>query len=281
MKKTKHDLSDYSIYECVLEAAKPKIEVLARVELPFLSAWVAGLAGVEDEDESNQVIRISFEDEHLEQVFRGEFQISENVLKGIAESRDADLAAFAKAFLPIYRPSYLQAVLRHEFHVLEIEGGADQTLISKWDAYTIFLGFDTAPWTIADVNVQAVNSELFRVEVTFRNEDFEQNMRKQAAAGQAVDYDNLILPISLTWDEFLTATETTENLIDLLERIHRDFLVRKDDLKGGHSNEAERLLAYFDALADGDGGRLAEDPFTTGELDFDEDGRVHFSSDLK
>lgn len=281
MTETKHELSDFSIYECVLEAADKQFEALVGVEIPFLSAWPMDLPEGADGDENDRMIWISFEDDYFDQTVEGKFQIHENILKGVAKGRDEDLLAFVQAFLPTFRPSYVQAVLRHELHLVESEWFEDQRLIDKFDAYDVFQRFGTAPWTITDLTVQGITADLFRVEVVFQNEDFAQYAREQVNPETGIDYDQLILPLSLTWDEFVSATETVDDLTDLLRRIHRDFLVLKDDLKGRYSDEAERLIDYLDALAEGDEERLAEDPFTTGELVFDDDGRVHFASDLE
>lgn len=128
----------------------------------------------------------------------------------------------------------------------------DQRLISKWDAFDVFHGLDIATWTIADVTVRGIGDDLFCVEVVFQNFEFENQMREQAKAEQTLDYEMLILPISLTWEEFASAIETHENLISLIERIHRDFLARKQDLNGYYSTEAKRLIDYLDALGEGD-----------------------------
>lgn len=281
MTETKHELSDYSIYECVLQAVDKQLEALVGVEVPFLSAWPVDLPEGADGDEDDRMIRISFEDDYLDQTVEGEFRIHENILKGVAKGRDEDLGAFVEALLPTFRPGYAQAVLRHELHLVESEWFEDQRIIKKFDAYDVFQSFGTTPWTIADLTVQGIAADLFRVEVVFRNEDFEQYAREQAKTDQGIDYDQLILPISLTWNEFVSATDTVAHLTDLLRRIHRDFLVLKDDLKGHYSDDADRLIDYLDALAEGDEDRLAEDPFKTGELVCDDDGRVHFSSDLE
>lgn len=281
MTETKHELSDYSIYECVLQAADMQLEALVGVEVPFLSAWPVDLPEGTDGDEDDRMIRISFEDDYLDQTVEGEFQIHENILKGVARGRDEDLVAFVQAFSPTFRPGYVQAVLRHELHLVESEWFEDQRIIDKSDAYDVFQRFGTAPWTITDLAVQGITADLFRVDVVFQNEDFAQYAREQAKTEKGIDYDQLILPLSLTWEEFVSATDTVDDLTDLLRRIHRDFLVLKDDLKGRYSDDAERLIDYLDALAEGDDERLAEDPFTTGELVCDHDGRVHFASDLE
>jgi len=277
MTEMKHELSDYSIYECVLEAANKQVEALVGVEVPFLSAWPMD----PPEGADDRMIRISFEDDYLDQIVEGEFQIHENILKGIAKGRDEDLGAFVEALLPIFRPGYVQAVLRRELHLVESEWFEDQQIIDKFDAYDLFLSFDTAPWTITDLTVQGIVADLFRVEFVFQNEDFAQYAQEQAKTDQGIDYDQLILPVALTWDEFVSATEVAADLTDLLKRIHRDFLVLKGDLKGRYSDEADRMFSYLDALAEGDEARLTEDPFMTGELVCDDDGRVHFSSDIE
>ncbi len=265
----------------MLQAADKQIEALVGVEVPFLSAWPVELPEGADGDEGNRMIHISFEDEYLDQTVEGEFRVHENILKGVAKGRDEDLGAFVEALLPPFRPSYVQAVLRHELYLAESEWFEDQRLIGKFDAYDVFQSFGTTPWTITDLTVQGITANLFRIEVVFQNEAFEEYVQVQAKSDQGIDYDQLILPISLTWDEFVSATETAADLTDLLRRIHRDFLVLKDDLRGCYSDEAVRLIDYLDALAEGDEERLAEDPFTTGELVSDNDGRVHFAKELE
>jgi hypothetical protein len=280
MTDTKHELSDYSVYECVLEAADERIEALVGVELPFLSAWPLDVSGGVDEDYDDRMIRISFEHDYLDQSVEGEFQVSENILKGIAKGRDEDFKAFVDAFLPTFRPGYMQAVLRNELHILE--GDCEhQRHIDTSDAYDVFHSFGTEPWVICDVKVRGHAPDLFRVEVVFENEEFDQLARQQSKTGNGIDWDKLLLPISLTWSEFNSATATHDDLMRMLARIHREFLVRKDSLHGSYSKAAHRLIDYLDALDEGDDERLAEDPFTTGELALDEDGRVHFASDLE
>lgn len=281
MTETKHELSDYSIYECVLQAVDKQLEALVEVEVPFLSAWPVDLPEGADGDEDDRMIRISFEDDYLDQTVEGEFQIHENILKGVAKGRYEDIGAFVEALLPTFRPGYVQAVLRHELHLVESEWFEDQRLIDKFGASDVFQSFGTTPWTITDLSVQGITPDLFRVEVVFQNEAFAQCAQEQAKTDQGIDYNQLILPMSLTWNEFVSATETAADLTNLLKRIHRDFLALKGDLKGRYSDEADRLISYLDALAEGDEARLTEDPFTTGELVCDDGGRVHFSSDTE
>ena len=251
------------------------------IELPFLLTWPVDAPEGADDDEDDLMIRISFKDEYLDQPVEGEFQISENLLKGIATNRDEDLKSFVNAFSPTIRRGYMQAVLRHELHVFESERFDDQRLIDKWEAYNVFQSFGTMPWTVSDAMVQAMGPDLFRVEIVFQNEKSGGLVGGQAKVAETHDYDILILPTSLTWDEFASATETAENLTDMLKRIHRDFVVRKDDLAGRYSDEVKQEIEYLDALAEGDEDLLAEDPFMTSELTLDSDGRVHFSKDLE
>lgn len=281
MTATKHDLAEYSIYECVLMNADKKLEAIVGVELPFLAAWSADMLGDCDEDEDKRLIHISFEDEYLDQSISGQFQIGENILKGIANGRHEDHRDFVNSFLPIFRPGYVQAVLRHELQLFESEWFEDQRLINKFDAYDVFQGFGTIPWEISDLTVQGVAVDLFRVEFVFQNEAFQQYEGQQVLPGESIEYDRLLLPVALTWDEFTSVTKTLENLINWLKQVHRDFIVRREDLKGHYSEEAKRHIDYLEAINEGDEERLAEDSFTTGELVFDEDGRAHFASDVE
>ena len=275
MTATKHELFDYSIYECVLAAAQKQIEAMVGVELPFLAAFPIDLTEQIDESEAERLIRVSFEEEYFDRTVEGAFEIGENILKGVAKGRDDDLVTFVGALSTAFRPGYVEAVLQHELHIFESEWFDDQRLINKWEVSAVFLGFGTAPWTTAGVKVKGLGSDLFRVEIIFQNQNVKQD------TGNSIDYDMLILPVALTWDEFASTTKTKENLVDWLTRIHRDFLVRKVDLKGHYSVETEELIDHLDALEVGNEDGPAEDPFTTGELVLDDGGRVHFASDLE
>lgn len=251
MADTEHKLADITIYEAILEAAESRLDAVAGVDLPYLSAFAIDTSDDTETREGDRVraqrIAISFEDIIYDQPLSGEFQISENILKGIAMGRQEDLETFMAALMLTYRPGYIEATLRHELHEIDSEEWQDQRLIAASEAYNVFRGFGTAPWCITSVSVFGLAPDLFRVELLFEDEEFDRRLKQELQTGRGVDGDLTCLPISVTWDEFNSATKTAAGLTEWLKRINQEFVVRKDDLKRFYSRHAKWMIAAEEA----------------------------------
>lgn len=289
-----HDLSDVPIQECVLDGARDLLTSAAGEELP---AFVANLGleprEAEGDDEPNVVIEYCDDRCYNERPDTtsipgaslvtardvvGRFVVRESVIKGIAACRAEDVQAFLDAFLPDYRAGSISVELQNEFHTFEIEDSwsrPDTRMISCREIHDVMPGFGTEPWFISDVHAEASSKELFLLEVIFRDSQY--HLPEENADAE---WDQLTLSMPLSWAEYQRAMSGKEELIALLRRIHEAFLVMRPHLKGSYSDEVEEELRRREYAEDEDEDR-DEDPFTSGLLALDSDGRVHFADDLR
>lgn len=276
-KMKRHELFDYSIYECVLEGARGRIEKATDIELPGFYAWLEDTPTDFDPETDERIVGLRYDSWLAFGNFYipdAKFYLNESVLKGIAAGRGEDVEAFLEAFLPTYRAEWIAACLKHEFHTdPDLSPDNDDRILSTCEVNDAFREMGTEHWYIAEVKATAASSILFKLTLVLR--DFMHQF--PAKNYHEIEYDQRELPFPLSWDEFVKATSDHEGLIALLAKICQSFLVMKDDLPGSYSEELSNAMARLDDDYDYD----EEDPFTSGELVFDADDRVHLASDLE
>lgn len=270
----KHELFDCSIYECVLDGATKLLETIAGMELPGFTAWPEVEEGGFDENKDEQNIRVRYEESLDFGVLldiEGNFIVPESTIKGIALARPKECSDFIDAFLPNYRADWIAVNLAYELHTYDPPADhVDERILSHSDLDEVLSGFRALPWVAVGVHAEAVSKQLFKLSLTF------QNTRHTAPKpDEDAEWDLLDLPFPISWDEYLVATSGKDGLRVLTRRIYETFVIMQDDLKGRYSAE---LLEELDRLEFDELSK--EDPFATGELVLDADGRVHFANDL-
>lgn len=281
---SKHGLSDITIYECILGGAHELIKDTAGQNLPRFTVEYEPSPRGFDEDEDELQIIIQYQEVidlngSLWDIERS-FSVPEGVLKGIAARRPEDIQTFVDVLLPDYRAELISKRTQSEFHIdvhnFDNESdflslSDDERMLSSAEVSELMPRFGTAPWFICDAGVEAVSKELFRLNVVFRNGE------ASVTASQAcADYDLLTLSTSLSWGEYNAAMAGQEQLLSLLCRIHETFIITKADLPGRYSAELQRELERLDWQEEN-----KDDPFTSGELTLDADGRSHFTRDYR
>ncbi|MDE0588580.1 hypothetical protein OU789_01430 [Halocynthiibacter sp. C4] len=271
------DLTNDTIYECILGAAAPALEEMAGMELPAFEA----IPDNDDDDHTKHQVKVSYLESYdggeFQNVYvEGAFDVPEILLKGIARNRESAMKAFLDQFLPDYRAKLMEYELQFQLHVFERETN-NNPFIPLWKRDDAFTCKAQPNWVLMDASVAAVNVDLFKVNFLFQ--DHRVYRAPPKSSDQVTDYDMRHLPYALSWSEYNRAISDKKKFKAFIRNVQQTFIVMFSDLEESYSPFIIGELERLEAIESEDDEE--ENPFTTGELCIDSDGRVHFSSDME
>lgn len=257
--------------------AEAKLEAAAGHDLPFFVAYPkkGGKVTGEDGDDEDRTVVVRYEtcwyyensslfsSCHSVDV-EGEFEIPEDVLIGIALGRDEDVETFLDLMLPNYRALEVAADLMNRCDLFD--GGGWRGPLTVGETSIVAEDARLGGWQLAAITADAASRSVFRLRISFWTPHFD------ARTGESADGmsgDLLYLPMTITWDEYREAISSKEETLRFIRRVYQQFTAFKGSLSSGYTEETADTLREIDEADD-------EDPFMTGELVVDGDGRVHF-----
>lgn len=277
------DLADLEVEEAVLRAATDAIQAATGLSrLPFFA--------VTDSDNGDLgepralCVTCEFAGTGADHWISDDefcFEIPVSVINGIALRRESAIEAFASAFLTVYRSNAVAGTLDLclvERDRMPGDFGLDEAppswLKDHWQEVRNRWPCDLEPWFIESIRGKPISDLVVQLSVTCRDGDFEERLQQAIRDDEDVNGDIVVISLDLSWREFEAYTSDVTVRRAMLERIAHGLRAEIAKRNFRYSAEANARLRQIEDDCD------EEDPFITGELVEDEDGRVHFSSDL-